>query len=628
MTTAAVTEGDGPVLVESTFDERNDVLLQAQRWLLVAVVVLAGVGVAPGLADRYFLVRATGFAIAAVLLAVCSSLRAVERDRIVLPSSWAFLPLAVFVGALAASTLESEHAIRSIIGPYTRYSGVAMYVVYVAIFAFVLRCHTSATVERLARVATAVLGFVSGYGILQFAGLDPVSWPVPTSGFGSELPTEFATFGNVNFASGFVGVLSPLAAWTALAGGGEAWHRRAAALTAGASAIYLALIGSAQGILAFIAGVGLVGAIWLIEGNAGPKAVRRRRAIVISAVLMVATAITAPVAAALARRQLDDAGARERRQLWSTAAEIWADHPVIGHGMGSFEWLFTPNRPRSHAEQNNFLQADAPHNVVLDMGVGGGVLLAGAYLAFVGFVAVILVVGLKRTRGDRRLLLAGFGGAWLGYQVQSMVSIDVPPLAVMHWLAAGAVLVLARPPRAAVIGKALEAHARRPDRRARERQRRAGGRAAPGRSLGGVTIALAAFVSVLALWPITWPLRADRASARAGDAVGRGDLVDELESAKRAVALAPWEPRYWAQKASAYDHLNQLPDARDAGLEAARRASGSSLYALAVAGLAVRLDDDRQARQWLDEALERDPHNPEVQSAVRDTRRLLEDGSD
>ena len=49
-------------------------------------------------------------------------------------------------------------------------------------------------------------------------------------------------------------------------------------------------------------------------------------------------------------------------------------------------------------------------------------------------------MGLRRTRGEQSLLLAALGGAWIAYHVQSGVSINVPPLLVLHWVVAGMVV--------------------------------------------------------------------------------------------------------------------------------------------------------------------------------------------
>jgi O-antigen ligase len=114
------------------------------------------------------------------------------------------------------------------------------------------------------------------------------------------------------------------------------------------------------------------------------------------------------------------------------------DRPLFGFGLASFEGWFYAYRPVAVAVADGFRRStDAPHSVPLEMLASGGLLLGLAYLALVGVTGWALIRGLRHRAGVERVLLAGLGGAWLAYQVQSLVSIDVPPIAVLHYALAG-----------------------------------------------------------------------------------------------------------------------------------------------------------------------------------------------
>lgn len=584
---------------------------RAAQMYLISGTLLLGVLAAPGVVlDRYSLPRATLYALAVVLLAALSTVRALRVGYALVPRSPALVLAAIFCVALGVATMANDDVMRAVIGPYTRYTGLAMYVVYVMIMGFTLRSYDRESMRGLIWVLVVALGFTSAYGLVQLGGLDPVDWPKGGSSdvFGQQsLPTEFATFGNINFAAGFVGVTSPLALWGALDRRTSTWARVCCGAALVAAVAYSFGNGSSQGPLALAAGAVVVIAGAAIDrlGPAEDSAHLKRRRWALVAAVVVGVVALVPIAGYVGT-EVDDAGGRERQQMWETAIDLWIGSPLLGNGLGSFSEDFPAERPPEHAESNRFLTADAPHNVVLEFLVGGGLLGALPYVGFIGYVGFVLVRGLVRSVGDDRWMLAGVGGAWAGYQVQSMVSIDVPPVAVLHWVLAGAVLLLANNAplrKVSVPGVATPARGRKGVPRVRP--------ASP------TMLAGTAVVAILAMWVVTVPFRADRAALRAMEARSASDLDATLDASARATELAPWEGSYWAQRAAALDKLGDLESARKAGIEAAERADGSAFYALAVAALSQRIGDDEATEAWLAEAAERDPHNPAVQDAVR-----------
>lgn len=592
---------------------RGQPYLGLQRGLLAATLVIAAFVVNGAVVDQFSLPRAFAYVVVLIALLATSAIRAGRTGKVSVPRSPVLVVGALFAGALLSAVVMSDHPMRSVIGPYSRYSGLLMYGVYSALMAFVVRCYDRRSVALLGETATASLLAVAAYGLLQHAGLDPVDWPVPADAEFT-LPQEFATFGNVNFASGFVGVLAPIALWR-VATDGVLWKRAGGAAAFVFALAFVVLSESSQGVLATGAGSVLVLVVLGIEhrSTAGRWMEERRAAVAGTLVaLLVGLALAVPRLAGYVSDELSDAGARERRQLWSTAVELWQERPLFGHGLGAFAWLFRPNRPVEHAVTNTFLDADAPHNVFLDMAVSGGVLLLLCYVAVVVLTGFVLVQGLRRLAGADRALLAGFGGAWVGYQVQSMVSIDVPPVALLHWILTGAVFVIAGRTQFHTVQVSAKARARN-NRVARRRPGQA-------QKVDPLAVVGTAVACLVLLWLALVPVRADRASLLAMQARAAGDPTSMRSHAERAVDLAPWEAQYWAQLAAAADALGDLTAAQDAGERAAARSPGSSFYALALAGIAERQDDDEAVERWLREALRRDPHNPRVIEAVEEAR--------
>jgi hypothetical protein len=114
-----------------------------------------------------------------------------------------------------------------------------------------------------------------------------------------------------------------------------------------------------------------------------------------------------------------------RDDYWRVGWEAWKEHPLTGTGAGTFKYTWLQNRPNTQGVQQ-------VHNLYLEQGTETG---AFAFLALAGFVVTFvgyLVRAAWRSRGDRRLLLAGFTSALGVYLVSSFLE--------WHWYIPGSTL--------------------------------------------------------------------------------------------------------------------------------------------------------------------------------------------
>lgn len=603
-------------------------LAWVQRRVIAGLLVANGALFWRGPIDIFSLPRATLVVVATVALVGLSAIRVLLSGALAIPRSPIIALATVFVMMLGLVAIGGPSTMHSVIGPYTRYTGLAMYATYAALFVFVVRLHDRSSVRELVWGSVAGLALVTGYGLIQLVGVDPLSWPQSAQivrQFG-RFNTDFSTLGNVDFSAAYAGITAPFALWGALSSG----HRRAAripcAVLVVATTIYAVGTGAFQGPVTVAVGCSVVVAVWVAERRHSWQqlALGARRMIGGSAaVFAVAVLVATPLVLSHTAGQLRQG--EERVQFWKTAVAIWLDDPVSGGGIGVFAREFTARRPTEHATQRQFQSADAPHNVALELLADGGLLVALPYLGIVGCTASLLFRALRTTRGETRLLLAAFGGSWVAYQVQSMVSIDVPPLALLHWTAIGGIVVLSGPP--PLRAYRVQVLRRRPS--------------APDRDVGpspvrrsALALGAVAMTGIAATWRVSQPLRADVAAAHARDARSTGDLDEARARAEQATDLAGWEGSYWALRAGVLDQAGDLAAASAAGERAAKESPWNSTYALAVAGLAERRHESGEAIRWLAEAVRRDPDNPAVlqvaarfhlkQGSAVSARRMLE----
>jgi len=248
--------------------------------------------------------------------------------------------------------------------------------------------------------------------------------------------------------------------------------------------------------------------------------------------------------------------------------------------------------------------------VPLTMFVSGGIPLGLAYLAMVLLTAGTLWRGLRRLEGPKRLLLAATGGAWVAYQVQSIVSIDIPPLAVLHWVLTGAIVAQSGGLSFLTFGRS------KPARVATRAERRRGNTGVRVDGPGPVAIGLLTALSLVAAWNLLRPMRAVAAADRSEDLIEAADPQAALEMSRKATNLAPWQARNWFLQGRALERVGEVGEARRAARRAATLAPGTATYALIVAELAQRAQDHDEALIWFRRAYAADPRDGQVSPVV------------
>ena len=306
-------------------------------------------------------------------------------------------------------------------------------------------------------------------------------------------------------------------------------------------------------------------------------------------------------------RVLDQLGSglEQRFAFWRTSLSIFASSPIVGTGLETYPAHFTAHRPMSHAVQYEFVLSDSPHSVPLGLLSGGGLLLALTYLAT---MTVIFWAGLRAVRyadGSERSLYVAVLAAWVAYQVQSSVSIDMPGLIYTQWVLGGILLAggmaggRLRPVLPWVSGKVRLPSVQR------DRRWRTVGLALP-----------VVGVLVLLLGPLTAPLRADLAAYRAQKALDRTDFQTAGDELLRAIDLQPRNGLYAEGMALVYAESGLLDLAYEERVRSARLRPGNPYSALVAARAAIGMGHLEVAEYWLERAVSVEPNGAEILTDV------------
>jgi len=595
--------------------------LRAQRVLLFAAVIGAVLLVWPSETAAYGLPKATLIALTALSASLIGIARALVLRRVEVQMWPVAIAMSAVVALMAVATIASPTPLLALMGS-TRQTGLVAYVAYLALALVGLRALRDEGVTHLLRCFLVAGGISAFYALLQIFGTQPLPFTILTT-------PVFSTLGNANFVSGWLAIVAPLALWAALPPGpptAQTDPKSDVKWRVAGAALYLlcviVIIGSRsiQGLPALLAGTALVLGVWVGQSQrwsrgrrwaTGRFSLPKR----VAGVLFVVAVLGGLSAVALrgVGPQIAN-GLSPRLDYWSAALRLTSDNPMLGTGPDTFEQYY----PSYYEQVSDFPyeSTDNPHNVPLTMFSSGGIVLGVAYLGLVAVTGATLAAGLRRQTGQRQMVLAAAGSAWVAYQVQSFVSIDIPPLALAHWVLAAAIVVAAGlvPFRSFAFGWAAAV-----PQAGRPRSRR--GVRAPLANTWRVALAILVAVGLATAVMLLRPMRAVAAADRAAALEAAGDSTAALEAASRATELAPWQARNWYLKGRALERVGQVPEARQAAERAAELAPGSGLYQLIAAEFAQRAQDHEAALRLFRRAYAADPRDGEV--VLRTVRALL-----
>lgn len=491
-----------------------------------------------------------------------------------------------------------------VFGTHGRLQGLLTVTAYAGAFLLTLQVIDSAAqVRRLARVVMFTGAGLAAYGLLQWVGLDPLTWS--TAVFDSRM--AFSTLRNPDMLGGYL--VAPLAVSAGLFF--SARDRREEVV----SGVALGVI--AAGLLAtFVRGAWLgafaatvVFVVALLRSGVRPQ--RAQWGLVAgAAAVLLAIALSSAVSSSgdtnivdrvTSAFETDRGSVGSRLLIWRSAADAIAEGRVTGEGPDQFVTAYVRHEdPRTFVLAGDLSYADNAHNMPLHLAVTVGVPGALLLIGFVGWGLVASTgMAFAREKGRAALLYAGTWSAVAGYSVYLLSGVDTPSSASLMWLllavllSPGARTARFEPPRALAVGVAVVA---------------------------GV-LALAFALQGVA-----------RIAADAAYYESQRQTIPPhvaLAAAERAAGLQPWEPEYRRAVAVAAERVvraadpSLLPDpatalergerALDAADEFApgdfRTSSARSALRLAAAS-AIAPDRADAAAESAREAIERRPASP------------------
>jgi len=329
------------------------------------------------------------------------------------------------------SLVFTDIFIVGLIGDTQRRNGFLSYLAFIIILLFAaIRMNTSYIIRFLrCSVFTALL--LSVYGLMQINGNDFVNWNNPYN-------SMISTLGNPNFASALLAILVLiLALLLPIKSIGNIYKLiSAVAVPAAIYAIYKS--NSRQGLFVIIFGILFYLLLYFYFNHPKLKLVVTSFILVTSGILTAGMLQAGPLAKYIYKDSVSVRG-----YYWDAALKMFLDKPLFGVGLDRYESYFKEYRDVGYPLKYGFeITSSNAHNVYLQFFSTGGIFVGISYLLLLFFVFIHGIRNIQRNQGDDQKIALLLLSAWIGFQAQSLISIDNIGLSIWGWILSGCILGL------------------------------------------------------------------------------------------------------------------------------------------------------------------------------------------
>jgi len=132
-----------------------------------------------------------------------------------------------------------------------------------------------------------------------------------------------------------------------------------------------------------------------------------------------------------------------RGYYWRAGFEMFNSHPLFGVGIDNYGKFFKEYRESSYPLKYGFgLTSTNAHNIFIQNFATGGIFVGTLYIILQLIVLLRAIHLLRNTFGENQAKFSIIFAAWVGFQAQSLISIDNIGLSIWGWLLGGTIIGL------------------------------------------------------------------------------------------------------------------------------------------------------------------------------------------
>jgi len=394
----------------------------------ITLFLLTGSITDPVNETKLFLLGGVAAAVFAITLVLGS--KSLWRDAKVLVIISAFF----FIGSISALFASNSPFTQNLYGVYGRNTGFLTYLL-------LLFVTLSAALLRVIKSFNLII-----YGLLFAAGVNVLycGWALAFGdfiGWSNPYGNILGTFGNPDFISAFLGVSITAAVAIFFRSGLQLKYRIVLAVFSLLALYEIVKSHAIQGRVISVAGLFIVG-FFVIRSRF--SSVSPQVGYLVLGALGGGIALAGALQVGPLTKYIYKNSVSLRGQYWLAGTNMGQQHPLTGVGMDSYGDNYRMYRD-AHALvlPGKSIVSNAAHNVVIDFFASGGWPLLLGYLALIA-LSIIAIVRVASRKKQYDATFVALTGAWLCYQLQSVISINQVGLAVWGWLLGGTLIAYER----------------------------------------------------------------------------------------------------------------------------------------------------------------------------------------
>ena len=342
-----------------------------------------------------------------------------------------------FVISLLVALMQSEQFLVGLVGETQRRNGFLSYFGLSVIFLYTLRSINFSNILRVYQVGILTGFALSVYGVVQISGNDFVAWDNPYN-------SMISTLGNPNFASATLAILLLISLFGMFVNGLSNIYKILSIFIIILSLIAIVISGSRQGLLViFFSSLFYISIYTLFRS--------KKLGFIVSSI-SVAGALLAtlgmlqkgPLTSILYKDSVSVRG-----YYWRAGIEMFKDSPFTGVGVDRYGAYFKQFREVGYPLKHGYeVTSSNAHNTFIQLFATSGVFVGTFYLCIILYIFLSGIRLLKRSEKSDQKIVLGLFAAWIGFQAQSLISIDNIGISIWGWLLGGSILglsVIARP---------------------------------------------------------------------------------------------------------------------------------------------------------------------------------------
>lgn len=339
----------------------------------------------------------------------------------------------IFTLFLFISTLLTDVLIVGLLGETQRRNGFLTYLALGVVLLYAARVIDFLNVIIVYKAGILTGLVLSAYGLMQISGRDFIAWNNPYN-------SMISTLGNPNFASATLAILTLLALFGMFLKNLAITYKIFGFIFIAVALIDIVASDSRQGLLTIFFSLISYFSIYTYLSNKKIGILVISISLVGAYLAIIGMLQKGPLAPMLYKDSISVRG-----YYWRAGVEMFKDSPLTGIGVDRYGAYFKQFREVSYPLKYGFdITSSNAHNTFIQLFATAGIFVGVIYLLMLLY---IFITGFKLIKDgaleDKKVVL-GLLSAWLGFQAQSLISIDNIGIAVWGWLLGGAILGLGR----------------------------------------------------------------------------------------------------------------------------------------------------------------------------------------